>query len=558
VKSRSFFNLLGTVVILLLLSGAGGLYWILSDSPIGLIGGGVTSRPLGSQFISKNAPLMGSLLVNPQRLESLSQLIASPQNRRQTGQQLQDLEKTLLANTGLNYQKEIQPWLGEEITFAVNALDFDRNPDNGATPGYLLVVQTKDSNRAKEFLGANYSKQALSGKYDLVFETYKGVNLIYQRPVSPAPNSRLLASGIVGDYVIFANDMKVLREAINNLQVPDLNLENSPAYQSALATITEPRIGIFYGNIPGLSAWLGKASLPENPRVSQSAAVGLTIKSEGLVAQTALLGVQGQENSPPILSSPVSALSYISDRSYLVAGSKDLNQFWTKIQQGLETNSPLQIALNEVLTRIQTPLGLDIPQEVFGWVTGEYGLALSPTSDPTIPDWVFIAEKVSPEADKGIAHLDELAQKQGYTVAKLPLGNTTVTAWTKLSTTDKDGKATLNTIVKGVHTSKDKYEIFASSVEAIDSSLSSAASIVDSKKFQQAISALPMDNDGYFYIDWREFKPVIEKRIPVVQVLEFAIKPLFNNLRSLTISSQGSENSVRSGRIFFNLGVPQK
>ncbi|TRT47304.1 MAG: DUF3352 domain-containing protein, partial [Microcystis aeruginosa Ma_QC_C_20070703_M131] len=28
-----------------------------------------------------------------------------------------------------------------------------------------------------------------------------------------------------------------------------------------------------------------------------------------------------------------------------------------------------------------------------------------------------------------------------------------------------------------------------------------------------------------------------------------------NNLRSLTISSQGSENSVRRGTIFFNLGV---
>ncbi len=554
-KSGSFFNFLGTIVLILIFAAAGGLYWLLADSPIGLIKGGVTSEPAASQFVSKNAPLMASLLVNPQRLESLSQLIASPPNRRQTHQQLRDLEKTLLANTGLNYQKEIQPWLGEEITFAVNSLDFDRNPDNGATPGYLLIAQAKDSNRAKEFLQASYSKQAISGKYDLVFETYKGVNLIYQRPLTPVANSRLLASAIVGEYVLFANDIKVIREGINNVQVPTLSLQNSPSYQGALATITEPRIGIFYGNIPTLSAWLAKASLPENPSVSQSVAVGLTIKSEGLVAQTALLGVRGEENSPPILSSPVSALSYISDRSYLVAGSKDLNKFWTKIQEGLEANSPLQIASNEVLERIQKPLGLDIPQEVFRWVTGEYGLALLPGNDAGQPDWIFIAEKVSAEAETAIKHLDELAGAQGYTVAKLPLGDNTVTAWTKLSTTGAEGKATLNTIVKGVHTSLDKYEIFASSVSALDSALSSSGALVDSQKFKQAISALPKDNDGYFYIDWREFQPVIEKKIPVVQVLEFAVKPLFNNLRYLTVSSQGSENDIRRSTVFFNLGV---
>ncbi|CCH94568.1 hypothetical protein MICCA_3890001 [Microcystis aeruginosa PCC 9432] len=50
-------------------------------------------------------------------------------------------------------------------------------------------------------------------------------------------------------------------------------------------------------------------------------------------------------------------------------------------------------------------------------------------------------------------------------------------------------------------------------------------------------------------------QPVIEAKFPIVRVLELSIKPLFNNLRSLTISSQGSENSVHRGTIFFNLGV---
>ncbi|NJL44907.1 MAG: DUF3352 domain-containing protein, partial [Leptolyngbyaceae cyanobacterium SM2_3_12] len=46
-----------------------------------------------------------------------------------TGHQddIQVIERTLLANTGLTYSQDIQPWLGEEITAAVVSLDLDKN-----------------------------------------------------------------------------------------------------------------------------------------------------------------------------------------------------------------------------------------------------------------------------------------------------------------------------------------------------------------------------------------------------------------------------------------------
>jgi hypothetical protein len=335
VKLRSFFYLLGATVLLLLGMATAGFIGIFSDSPLVLLKGGVTREPTAAVFVPKQAPLMVSLLVNPERLESFSQLIATPANRRRSHRELQDLEKSLLGNTGLAYQREIKPWLGEEITLAVTALDFDRDAENGVKPGYLLAINTKDSERAKEFLQSSYAKQAVSGQFDLVFEPYKGINLIYQRPLVPLENNRFLASAVIGQTVLFANDIKVLREAVNNVQVPDLNLKNSSAYQEALKTITEPRIGIVYANIPTLSAWIAKQPVAETPDVVQRVATAFQIKSRGLVAQTALIGVSGAENSAPILSRPVNALSFMSEKSLLVAGSRDLHQFWTRVQEGL-------------------------------------------------------------------------------------------------------------------------------------------------------------------------------------------------------------------------------
>jgi hypothetical protein len=341
------------------------------------------------------------------------------------------------------------------------------------------------------------------------------------------------------------------------VQVPDLNLKNSPDYQEAIKNITEPRIAIVYSNLPTLSAWIANQPVPESPEAKQRLATAFTLKSGGIVAQTALIGVLGQDDQAPILSSPVGALSFIGENSLLVAASRDLNRFWTQVEEGLEADSPLQELITQVLNRFQSPLGLNLPEDVFSWVRGEYSLALVPSSKGMEPDSVFVGERLmGVEVDSAIEHLDELARSRGYNVVNLPLLDRTVTAWTKLTTAVPEGKAQLETLVTGVHTRVDNYEIIASSVEAMGFALSAQKNpILSSGKFRQAITALPAENDGYFYIDWRQLQPVIESKFPIVRVLELSIKPLFNNLRSLTISSQGSDNSVRRGTIFFNLGV---
>ncbi|WP_013320287.1 DUF3352 domain-containing protein [Gloeothece verrucosa] len=560
-KLRTFLSILAVGVVLLLSIAGGSLYWILSQSPLNLLAGGVTAQPAAAIVIPRQAPVMVSLLVSPERIEAFSQLIAAPANRRRSLREIREVEKSLLAKTGLNYQKEIQPWLGDEITLAVTSLDFDRNPENGIKPGYLLAVQTKDAELAKEFLQSSYSREAIAGTSDLVFEQYKGVNLIAQRPLSANKNNVTLgSSAVVADFVLFANDPKVLRDAINNVQVPGLNLKGANYYQQALKTIEDPRIGLVYGNLPALSAWIANAPVPETPEVAQMLTVAFSIKSEGLAAQTALFGVEGAAKRIPALSQPVGALNYVPANTIVTAAGTNLNQFWQTVETGLAANSPLQQLVKQLISRLEAPLGLNLPEDIFKWVKGEYSLALVPNPEGDQPDWIFVAQKVpGVETSSAITHLDDLAKQQGYSVGSLPLFDSTVTAWTKLSTATETGGgslARLNAQVKGVHTNTDQYEIIASSVEAMSQALAAQkTSLIDSEKFQQAISALPRENDGYFYVDWNKSEPIIEQKLPIVRVIQLAGKPLFNNLRSLTLSSQGTEQGIARATVFFKLGV---
>ncbi len=52
----------------------------------------------------------------------------------------------------LDINQDIRPWLGQNIAFAITSKDLDRDQNNGRQSGYLLVTDTADGERLREFL----------------------------------------------------------------------------------------------------------------------------------------------------------------------------------------------------------------------------------------------------------------------------------------------------------------------------------------------------------------------------------------------------------------------
>lgn len=585
-KLRSFFSVLLTLVVVLLLTGAGGFYWIIAQSPLNLLDGGKAATPAAAIFVPKQAPAVVSLLVEPERLESFRQTVARPAERRRTRAELETFKQGLFASTGLSYQQDVEPWIGDEITFAVTALDLDRDRSNGSQPGYLLAMATKDPDRAREFLQLFWQKQALIGT-DLVYEPYQGVNLIYgerlqlqaieasaqsdsenEAPaILPIPS---LATALVADeFVLFANHPKVLREAINNVQAPDLNLSHASFYTQALESMTRPRIGLTFVNLPSLANLLNGQS-PDRPATAtplegyKTLAIALELNPQGLLAETALQPIS-HEPIAATLMEPVTALRYIPVDSPLSASGTNLAQLWTGLADSLSRYGTVSRLLNQPLVSLANRWQIDLEQEIFSWVKGEYALGLVPqdvslenTSSATkqlkpTQDWIFVAQRSDPEA---IAHLDAIAQQQGLSVGSFQLGDQTVSAWTKLTTTSRNNRTdkALQAKVQGVHATVGDYEIFTTSLTAMDQALRSLEnSLPTSDRFQQATEPLQYPNNGYFYLDWDASRPLLEQQFPLLRIVELAGKPIFSHLRSLTLSSYGSASGVQRGGVMIRL-----
>ncbi|MEG3898447.1 MULTISPECIES: DUF3352 domain-containing protein [unclassified Microcoleus] len=574
-KLRSFFSFLIAGVLALLALSAGGFYWLTTQTPLNLLNGGPTTTPAAAVFVSKQAPLLASMLVNPDRLEALRQVFASPEERSRSHAEFEQIKKSLLANTGLDYSRDIQPWIGDEITLAVTDIDFDRDTKNGKQTGFLLAVSSQNVDRSQQFLDSYWQKQSRVDK-TVQSELYKGVKINYKqvptanKKTSPIPQFNTLfrqkstlppsfATAAIGSsnsvnnpiFVLFANSPNVIRDAINNVEAANLNLNNSPNYQKAFQQLTQGRIALAFVNLP-------QSATEQNPQVSlNSLAVAVGVNRRGLLAQTAL--VTSRENTAsPTLSEPVQALQYIPSASPFAVASTDLRNFWADLSSAVSANVEVSKLVDRTIADIQQGWGINLPQDIFNWVQGEYALAVLPSSSNSA-DWIFAAE-TSPDSQKAIDKLDEIARSKEYSIGSFTLRNQKITAWTQLTTSSNYGKknnrkSAIETEAKGVRATVGKYEIFTTSVEAMDAALKAAetGSLVANQDFKTSIEPLPPSNDGYFYLDWPSSRAIWEKQIPLLRLIELSARPFLDHLRSLTVTSTGEITGIRKATIFMRL-----
>ncbi|MDY7016460.1 MAG: DUF3352 domain-containing protein, partial [Cyanobacteriota bacterium] len=439
----------------------------------------------------------------------------------------------------------------DEVTFALTAPDFDRDGENGEQPGYLWVADSKDGDAARAFLQSFYGKEAIAPNAELVFEPYKGVNLIYRRNLTD--NRVTSASAVVGDrFVLFANHPRILREALNNAQAVNLNLERNPAYQKALSTLEGPRIGIAVIDLPALAGFFAQQPIPSE--LAQTLTVGLALSRQGLIAKTALAGIEGDDSVAPALSEPAKTLALIPARSMFAAAGTDLGGLWERLSTGVTPGSASAQLLDRVAARLNATLEIDVVEEIFRWARGEYAIALLPPVEEDRPNWVFVAQK-TPEAEAAIAHLDDLARERDSSVGNFTLGDRKIEVWTKLEASAGQPATRLEAAVKGARTATENYAILSSSLDGLSQALGERdRSLIADGNFKDAIALLPSENDGYVYLDWSQSAPLFEQNIPLFRLFEFAGQPLFRNLRSLVLSSSGRENGIRRATLLFEFG----
>jgi hypothetical protein len=562
-KFRTLIYTLLAIALILLLVAAGGAYWIVSRGALTVP---ATVNPSTAFLIPKRSAVVVSLLVNPDRLKATAIATASPPNRNTLRRQFNRYQRSLLADSRLDYNRDIRPWLGDEITVALTTADIDRNRANGQKPGYLVVATTPDLDLAKATLEVFWQRQA-ARRTPLVFEPFAGVTLTYTEPQRAETDDltavETLATTVVGDrFVLLANSPKVLRSALNSLQVAELSLGNSPVYEQISANLKPDQLGFAILNLPAIASEFTANATTLLPRHYESLALSFRQSPQGLLADTSLSLSDGEtwEHTQPRLSQPVSALKWIPATSALSLGGTNLTALWTQL-----ADEPIA---QQVRSRLQQRWGVDLPQDLLSWMEGDYALGLLPRPDRPQPDWVFVTPQ-SPATTAGLEHLKAIAQSTGVSTGSFMLNEQSIDAWTKLvtkpvrwprsSSRAKETKPQRDIIsiaveVEGVHTVVNGYEIFTTSLEAMDQVLqTSEDGILNSADFQRAITALPVLNHGYLYVNGTALREL--GQLSSGKFSSAWAATLLDAVRSVTFGSYGEGEKSAEGKMLIQLQV---
>jgi hypothetical protein len=573
-KFRSFIRPLALVAGLVLVVGLGLLGRLTLNTPLYLIEQGGQAQPLALQFVPKQAPVVASVLVRPDRLADLWDYLAPPRLRQDIHRDQARIEQVLLANTGLSYSRDIQPWLGEEVTAAMVTLDLDQNPANGITPGYLVALACNDAPAAQAALELYWQNRAIAGDA-LTFEDFSGNRLIYTRPgtqpgtrLAPQSEGGQLATALVANrFVLAANHPDVLRQALTAAQSTDLNLQADRRYKAALGELPQSRVGLLALNLPRVSQWLN-APARETPSLALDTIGsaddridwGLTswqLTRQGLVGHTALLAAQGHRLHPrlsgaddwseiaPYLPESLAVAAVGADLATLGQGFQPLLALVTS--GGAEDGSPL----TRLLDRALGPGAADLLQT---GVDRAYGVGLAAPAGAARPDWLVVAPQ-SDRLTETLTALTALAQGQGLSVGPLDLQGTPAIAWTRLAVPLGRGQQPLQLVaeVAGLQAQVDRYEVLAASPATLDTVINPEMLPRRAPSWWEQAAQVSTSSTGYIHIDWPQVQAGLVAQRPQWRLWGTAAQPALKHLRQITLVNGDRSDAIQTGSILMQL-----
>jgi len=557
-KIKPVFIGIAVLGMLLLLLSLSTVAKVLGASPRSVLAG-VKTQPLAVNLLPKRSPAFISFLVNPDKLGLFTQLAAQPSDRADVRHELDNLKQQLRQNWLLDYDRDVKTWLDQEITLAVTDLDLDNQPANGLQSGYLLAFVAKDIDLAKTTIADFWQRLALNGS-DLGFEQYQGVSIL---STSVIDDKTAIAGTTLGKFVLFANDPKVLRKVINDLQSPSLALTSLDSYRDHIAQIDTGKIAIAYVNLGELGGNIPKESL----------LMSLSLDKAGIRAKTSLalensnkLEAKAESLDRKLTKPQSSQKSSVNIAKAIPSGSSviignNLGQTLQSLQNSLSPE--LQKAITKSILGI-TDIQFD--RDTLSWVQDDYAIALLPKPNSN-PDWLLVAKvKDAKNSEAAIASLDDLARTK-LTVGDISLKAQPVKVWTKLTAIFNSSNLDVSGTVVAAHALTANYIYLSNSLTVLESALTlqDKQAIANSKTFKTITAKLPSDRQTYGYIDkkfdlsWLKTSllillPNIDGINNISQTIGgFPLQQILKHLEIVSFASTSNRANIENGEFFLLL-----
>ncbi|CAD5949466.1 hypothetical protein PCC9214_02458 [Planktothrix tepida] len=306
----------------------------------------------------------------PRALSEL-QNFGTPETQGFIRQGIQAFQQQSLAGTAINFNRDIQPWIG-----GVMVALLPRDPVKPASePQLLMVVGIK--NQWKAWLFA----QKLKASSDIQTQQsqYRGITLSHYLEKS----GKQYHVAVVNDQLVIAASAEPVKRAIDTFRgSPSLvSLSGQSHLFLKSANLSHPLVTVLIGDYDRFTKEMA-TTWPEASPLSLSSLSPLTsiqsiilavgVEPEGLrvkaIAQlrpTATISRRSPEFGEMVNRFPTETLAFVN--------SHDLHQLWLQFLSLGKNNPALENLSRQIRLGLQA-IDLDADTDVFGWMDGEFAL----------------------------------------------------------------------------------------------------------------------------------------------------------------------------------------
>lgn len=468
---------------------------------------GDLSNPLASaKLVPEEAYMVAFISTDQQNWGKLEQF-GTPEARQIVNKSLQTFQQKMLAETQLDYDKDVKPWVGNVMIAMLPGKSAQKSQ-----PNMLMVVGIKDKANALGLAG----KLNGQSKVKATESDYKGVKI-----TDFASEKSSTYTAVVKDFLVMSPEKQSLEKAIDTAQgkpsiasKPDADtlLTRSAAVQNPIARFYmldyAKAVQEMSANSPNAKP-LPAATLEQLKQV-KSVVGGLGIDNAGLRLK-AVASLDPNAKTIEFKPSPNKVIGQFPGDTLALVSGQDIGRIWAQTAEQSKSNPDSQKVLDQMRQTSKT-IGLDLDKDVFSWMSGEFGLAMVPATQGLFAQLGFSSAMVIGSSDRKtteatLSKLDNLAKSNSIPVQQRDIQGKKVTEWAV------PGQGAFLS-----HGWLDQNTMFLTFGGPADPIVNKPNPALDGNAvFKDVTGSLPKQNIGYFYMDMDKTSALITQISAVTQ-----------------------------------------
>ncbi|NES76560.1 MULTISPECIES: DUF3352 domain-containing protein [Okeania] len=505
------------------------------------------SNPLNSAQIVPESAIMASFIhPNQQALNKLQQF-GTPETRKLISQSYAEFQQENLAEANIDWEKDIQPWLGG-IMFAFVPAESGEDTD---PVNILMLVGIKNKLEVWKF--ANKLKG--DEENQVIEKEYQGVTI---REVTDE-SGKTFNLAILGDYLAIATVAAAVEDTIDTFQGQASlamqenaaeSLQQSAGVENALATIFIPNYSqlmtAFTDDLPE-NEQLSTASLVQLEKIN-SVVMGIGVDDAGLRLRTVT-----KLNSPLPPEQTETASGEVLQRfpaeTMMSVSGKNISLAWSQFVAQAQGSEDLQDLLEMVRKTFQD-LDLDVDREVFGWMDGEFAIGLIGSNEGRLVQTGVGGAMILETSDRFAANgmlrkLNRVAmEKPGVSLKEKQVGEISVTEWQMVGIGSFLGYGWLDDDFLFVALGEPLIEVMITMPDR---------GLIGSDDFEEVVGSLPTSNQGYFYWNMEQMMVWANRYQFVNLMMPRDVKVVLSSIRGIGVTASWSDELTNEMEILWVL-----